>query len=243
MAICAFLYNIKDEYENPTEYYVDDMCNVYLRDGLFSYKPMCITIRKKDKRPVVTLNINGISKTYLTYRLLMRAKFNIDYNTFKSCVIDHIDGDPSHNAYDNLEIVSQSENMKRAGENNLMRYGEDHFNSKYKNSLIESICRDICNNMSRSEIMEKYNVNGQLIDDIRSGRSHKKISSKFLDMGFKYKEYDRSPREDMARNVCELLSNGKTVSEVSNITGYRYDFVYAIYTKRTFKDISDKYTF
>lgn len=238
----AILYNIKDEFENPTDYFVDNSCAVY-QDVGGEMIPIHVSNRKKDGRPVVILNIGGNKKSYLVYRLLMRARSKMDYKTFSQMVVDHKNCDSSYNDYSNLEVVTQVENMRRAGLNDRMPFGENHHNSKYKDSLVRDICSDISQGISRAEIMTKYGVNGQLVDDIRSGRSHKRISSEYLSLGFEYKEYDRESKESMARKVCELLQDGYEVKEIAKITGFRYDFVYAIYIRRSFRYISDNYKF
>ena len=234
--------NIKDSYGNPTPYYVDGACNVYQFDGS-NLNPIHVHTRKKDGRPIVTLNINGEKKTYLVYRLLMQSYYNMSDNEFRKYVVDHVDCDSSHNDFTNFELVTQAENMRRAGMNNLMPRGEEHFNSKYSDQLVYDICQDICNGIPRSEIMKSRSVNGQLIDDIRSGRSHKSISKMYIDKGFQYKICDKSDQIRKATEVCELLQSGYSVPQVSSITGYGRNFVEPIFNKRTFKYVSQNYNF
>lgn len=236
------LYNIKDSSDNKTNYFIDDGCNVFLYDGE-NYNPIHIHNRKKDGRPIVCLNLDGNTKNYLAYRLLMKSRTNMSSKDFSKYVVDHKDSNPRKNTSDNLELVSQAENMRRAAINNRMPKGENHFNSKYSDSIINGICNDICNKLSRQDIMAKYSVNGQLIDDIRSGRSHKSISSKYIDNGFEYKTYDRSEGVEKAKKVCELLQSGYSISQVSSITGFGRNFVEPIFNKRTFKDVSINYNF
>ena len=240
--LSPILYNIKRSNGMASEYYVDIYCNMYIHDG-HNLNPIHVTLRKKDGRPVVTINLNGEQKTYLVYRLLMQSVYNIPEDEFSNYVVDHIDCDTTHNEFSNFELVSQSENMRRAGINNCMPSGEAHFNSKYSDNLIECICQDICNGLTRKQLIEKWSVNGQLIDDIKSGRSHRKISMKYLDKGFNYKTYDRPEKVRKAIEVCELLQANLTISQVSSITGYGRNFVEPIYNKRTFKDVSINYTF
>ena len=173
----------------------------------------------------------------------MRACSGMSDEEFNKYVVDHKDCDTTHNTYDNFELVSQAENMRRAGANNLMPFGEQHFNSRYPDSLIHLICQDICNNISRRDIMNNRSVNGQLIDDIHSGRSHRRISEQYIQYGFSYKEYDNSNRIEMAKEVCELLQLGYSVPEVAHITGYGSNFVEPIKNKRTFKYVSCNYSF
>lgn len=235
-------FNIKDPCGNSTPYYVDGACNMYKLQGE-DLIPIHVHNRKKDGRPTVTINIDGNKKQYLVYRLLMQSCYNIPYDEFQKYVVDHIDCDSTHNYFSNFELVSQAENMRRAGKNNLMPRGENHFNSKYSDNLIHCICQDICDGISRSDIINLRSINGQLIDDIRSGRSHKNISEMYLDKGFQYKVYDKSDQIKRATEVCELLQAGHSVSSVSSITGYGRNFVEPIFNRRTFKYISNNYNF
>ena len=135
------LYNIKDIFGNETRYFIDDSSNVYeFLNGEYRFIPPNIS---KDGRPKVCIDLGENRTDYLAYRLLMRASCNMSDEEFSKYDIDHKDCDPSHNEYSNLEIVTHAENMRRAGINNLMPFGENHHNSKYKDDLIEKICQDI----------------------------------------------------------------------------------------------------
>jgi hypothetical protein len=128
--------------------------------------------------------------------------------------VNHKDGDPSNNNLYNLEWVTRQENMKHAADSDLLPYGENHHNSKYSDDLIHSICKDISAKKSRKSIIKKYGVNGQLIDDIRSGRSHKKISKQYIDKGFVYKSFDKTESIKTAKKICKLIEKGLTNNEI-----------------------------
>lgn len=85
----------------------------------------------------------------------MRAITNMPINEFDKYIVDHIDCDTHHNEINNFELITQEENMKRAGNNNLIPFSENHFNSKYSNNKINSICKDICNGLIRNEIIKR----------------------------------------------------------------------------------------
>ena len=56
--------------------------------------------------------------------------------------------------------------------------------------------------------------------DIKSGRSHTKISSLYVDKGFKYKkinEKEKKKREKKIRKICKLIDKGYTNSEIVQI--------------------------
>ena len=67
--------------------------------------------------------------------------------------------------------------------------------------------------------------------------------AQYLDKGFSYKEYDRSELDYKAEKVCQMLENGYTDREIIDKLNVKNNFVYCIRTKRTYKNISNKYNF
>lgn len=194
----------------------------------------------KDHRPFGYVSMNGgyinCSLTRLARRAFDEETYPLDH--YKELVVDHINPEvPLNNRVTNLEWVSVGENRKRAEQNNLVEYRKD------KND-IEKICEMLCKNISRQEIMKTVGVNGQLIDDIRAGRSHKDISSKYIPYGFEYKIFDRENRDAKVRQICEMLDEGHSASYISkalNIKGKSY--VNDIKMGRSHLNISKNYKF
>lgn len=127
---------------------------------------------------------------------------------------NHKDGDTENNELSNLEWTTRKENMEHAANNNLLPYGESHHNSKYKDELIHCICKELASGKSRGFIKNKYNVNGQLIDDIHSGRSHKKISRLYIKDGFEYRKFDKSESIKIVKKICKLIEKGFSNKEI-----------------------------
>jgi hypothetical protein len=60
------------------------------------------------------LRVNGKRKTFLGHRLVYKA-FNNDFNLEdRTLIINHIDGNKQNNCLENLELTTQSENMKHS---------------------------------------------------------------------------------------------------------------------------------
>ena len=170
---------------------------------------------KQKPRRFITFKWNGKRYTCQLARAIMIAFNKIE--NFENMEVDHIDGNPLNDELYNLEWVTHEENIRRVKEHELMPHGENHHNSKYSDELIHSICKDICNNLSRKEIKNKYNINGQLIDDIRSGRSHVFISREYVKDGFKYKKKSKEEklnRHKKIHKICELIDCGKSNKEI-----------------------------
>lgn len=186
---------------------------------------------------VPKLDGSGNKYNYSLIRLSKRAfedEFH-SYDYYSNLQIDHINPSvPLDNNVSNLEWVDNAENMRRAGETGVMI-------KKYKKDLVHQICQMICDNKPRWYIREKLSVNGQLIDDIRSGRSHKSVSSKYLDKGFEYKKFDREEENNKAREVCKLIVAGYSDGDIARILGVSSAKPWCIRNHKIFKNISSEF--
>lgn len=199
----------------------------------------------KDKRGRLYSNINVEGKKTSTKTQVARVakimfddgKYPIEH--YKDLQIDHINpAVPVKNCLENLEFVTRNENMYRAGETGVMI-------KKYDKSMAHQICQMTCDGKSRAEIMAEMGVNGQFVDDVRAGRSHKSVSCQYLDKGFEYKTYDRHWRDEQIHEVCKLIESDPNmpVKDICNKLDLDHRFVSAIRNKRAYNRISDQYNF
>lgn len=93
--------------------------------------------------------------------------------------INHIDGNKLNNRVDNLEPVSQKENLKHAIDNGLygrVYEGETNTSSKLKEFEVREILLNI-DSLSERKLAMKYNVSKSLIHNILHRRNWKHIST------------------------------------------------------------------
>lgn len=81
-----------------------------------------------------------------------------------------MDGNKLNNHADNLEWVTQSENIKRAHVNHLVPKGELHPSAKLKNSDIPVIVSMRDGGAKLKEIAERFGVSVPLIHKITTGK-------------------------------------------------------------------------
>lgn len=201
---------------------------------------------KKDNR----LDINGyniefekLSKIIPVPRLMLICFDEEEHDKltyYRNLEANHINpSKPLTNTLENLEFVTHEENMRKAGETGAMI-------KKYSKALVHNICQDIADKVPRQEIMKKYNINYQLIDDIHAGRSHKSVSEQYVDKGFIYNPGNKIESQMKARKVCELLEKGykncDILEELKDLD-INYCFISDIKFHRSHNDISKDYNY
>lgn len=230
--------------------YVSDDCKLYDIDEYNShmYSDECPEAKYTiyiDKRGRRYSCINCEKKNYIT-QVARAMKISFDegkylMSYYNDLEIDHIDPRvPLNNCLENVEFVTHDENMRRAGETGVMI-------KKYQKDLIHQICQMTCDGVPRAEIMEKLHVNGQLVDDVRAGRSHKSVSSQYLDKGFEYKTFDRNYRDDLLHRICKAIEEDPDmrVCDINRKLGGNVDhrLISAIRNKQCYTRISKDYNF
>ena len=229
------------DYElNETGTYVDNKGNFYREDRNGNVYDPSFWMPDNSGHMRQYVNCNLDKKGYRAYSAprLQAIAFGIvqfTYNFYSNLEVDHLDGDCTNNDICNLDFCTHKENMRRYAIN------KRGCNS-YSDELIYNICQDICNNLSRKDIIKKYNINGQLIDDIKAGRSHKDISSKFLNCGFKYTNYNRDEYNNLVTEICKLLEKGEKGTDIQRKLGLPNPcFIYDIKHKRKGVNISKNF--
>lgn len=119
--------------ENPT----------YLKAGIGNNGYEIVVLRKGDK-----------SYTKRVHKLVAKEFLGLDSDV----LINHKDGDKSHNYSTNLEESTHSKNLKHAYESNLRKSGEDIYCAKLSDLDVISIRFKLANGVSRKELSEAYGV-------------------------------------------------------------------------------------
>ena len=236
-----------DENGNQIEnLYITDNCELYNQEDVH-FDSYMKNIPKSNKYYYT----DSRGRKYLKYfnskcnQLARLCKISFDeplksVDFYKNHELDHIDPSvPVDNSIYNTEWVTHDENMYRAGKTGVMI-------KKYNKELIGRICEDIIKGERQIDIAKKYNVNENLIFDIKSGKSHRSVSEQYLDKGFKY--YDKpkltkQDKEQRAHEICKLLEKypDKTDQEIANMAKTKRQNVNNIRIKYTYTNISDQY--
>ena len=164
--------NIDDLLDNGEEYKpVSGLNNVYATNfGRIIYSRGVSTITyyitpgklvkgKTNKYYRIILNKREYAVNRLVYNAWKDPRFNVQGNKgSKRVVCDHIDNDSTNNRPDNLQVISQSENIKKAAN---IHNGTGYI--KYKPCIAYNI---------KTKIYRNYNCTGDLVSDIWPNTKH-----------------------------------------------------------------------
>lgn len=129
----------------------------------------------------VTLSKDGETKRVFVHRLVAEHFLDKPCNVEGRLEVNHIDGDKSNNAADNLEWVSGSDNMVHALEKGLRLRGESHINAKLTDDQVRDVCCYISWGFPKSETLELVpECSRYQYDDIRRRKTWKHISKDYI---------------------------------------------------------------
>ena len=117
----------------------------------------------KHKDGYIFVTLHG--KQIPLHRIVAKLFHGQDYK--EDLVVNHIDGNKLNNFADNLEWVTQSDNIKHSYDNNLQPKAVSTYKGKFtqeERAYIRMLWED--GMMSKREIAKKYNVSHTCINDI-----------------------------------------------------------------------------
>ena len=118
----------------------------------------------------VMLRKNNIPYTKRIHSLVVEAFLGI--KTTKKLVTNHINGIKTDNRLENLEIISQRDNIKHAINIGLTRIPikDERYNSKIKEKDFPKLLELFKTNMTSKDIAKLFGVNPTTISRIRTGK-------------------------------------------------------------------------
>ena len=115
----------------------------------------------KNTAPYIQVSVTGCT---LLHRLIA--------DTFIAPVqgktVNHKDGNPSNNALDNLEVVSQKENHQHAAATGLMPNGEAHRRAKFTDQELLHALREIQTGASVKSTAKKYGITQSYLNKVKN---------------------------------------------------------------------------
>ena len=151
--------NIKGQVRSLDRVAISTLGKEYIRKGKILKE--CVNGKG---RPVYRLYKSGVGKTHTTHRLVAKAFLPNFHNKPQ---INHIDGNPLNNNIENLEWVTNQENVIHAFENNLnSNAGEKNPRAKITRHDAEKIRLLYKMNTSKKALAKKYNLSVSGIENI-----------------------------------------------------------------------------
>lgn len=196
----------------------------------------------KDGYHKVTIYLNGKGYHKFVHRLVAEAYIP---NPDNKSQVNHINGNKNDNYDYNLEWNTCKENIIHAHLTGLttVKRGDKHPEAVYTNDQIEHVCKLFEENqLSMKEISKITGVTYTVIKQIRN-----KIIWKSVSKNFNIDNYSVSKRQKYTnkeiRGVCEMLEQGLSKNEISDITNVPYSIINSIYNRKTHKKISSNFNF
>lgn len=123
---------------------------------------------------IVNLCMNRICKNFKIHILVANHFIGIRSS---GLVVNHKDGNKTNNDISNLEIITQSDNIKHAFANGLKenKKGEFYYKSKLKNSQVREIREKHLSGLKCSELARIYGVSDALISSILLNKTYKNV--------------------------------------------------------------------
>lgn len=146
-------------YEN---YYVSNLGNIKRNNKLLKQWNLTKKLYKNYSYKCVSLSKNGIVKKFLVHRLVASSFVN---NPLLKSFVNHINCNSIDNRAENLEWVTNKENLIHASKNGLMERGSKRHNAKLKEEDILKI-RSLSGIKSHIEISKMFNISQPIVTRI-----------------------------------------------------------------------------
>lgn len=157
--------------DKETDYTVTDSGIIYSNKFNRRIKLKYNTIRGGYK--MAYFYVNGKKYSILVARVVATAFLS---NPDNKPQVNHEDGNKENNCVSNLKWVTQSENIKHAYDNKLMKKTyKDCYNAKLDACDVRNVRIALANGDKQRDIAKQFNVNEQIISSIKHGRSYRGI--------------------------------------------------------------------
>lgn len=179
--------------------------------------------------------VDGTKKTVLVHRLVAKAFLS---NPDNKAEVNHKNGIKTDNRVENLEWVTKDENAKHASDMGLYKTQSDHGGSPYTEQQIRKACALLENkDLSYVDISKVSGVSEQTLNRICYGMAWQSVAEEY-DLPRKNRQW---LSEEEVKSICDLLSCGYKVREVSEKLNYSFYTVRSIRYGYSYKKFSKKY--
>lgn len=143
-------------YKIDDNYFANESGTIYSNIS-GSLKPLVSNV---NSRGYCCVSLHG--KSHLVHRLIAQAFLG----NVSGKVINHIDGNKLNNAINNLEIVTQKENIQHSHNTGLTPVGENHSRSKISDDVLIEMILDIQSGLSTRKASCKYDLTQSYISKV-----------------------------------------------------------------------------
>ena len=180
---------------------------------------------------------NGSAQRHYVHRLVAEAFVP---NPENKPFVNHIDGNKSNNSSNNLEWVTNQENIIHAKESNLLCVGEDK-SDLYTDNQIHKVCKLLEQGMRVKDVAKATDVSSKTVSMIKTGKQWTHISK-----DYKISRLRGVLSEETIRWVCYRLQEGLKQTEIVKLASnslVTYSRVDSIKSRKAYTYISQDFNF
>lgn len=156
----------------------------------------------------VTMSQDGYRKNFSVHRLIAMAYFGTDD---ADLVVNHKDGNKQNNRLDNLEFVTQKENVHHAIMIGL-RVGTRNPDRELSDEVVHIVCKLLQDSWRNTDIADALSIKREVVANIRYGSIYQEISCEY-DFNNVLPSRRKLSTEKLV-GICEMLQDKKSYSEI-----------------------------
>lgn len=157
-------------------YQVSNLGRIYSIKNNKILKPTNNSLRTN--RLYIKLYKDKVQYTFIIARLVAKAFIP---NPNNLATVNHIDGNATNNKVENLEWLSNADNMRHAYKTGLQKSGHHRSTARYTEEDVIKMYELHDSGVSSNKIAEMYNGSGRSIRRILSGERYKELYGKYRD--------------------------------------------------------------
>lgn len=185
----------------------------------------------------ITLSQDGVRKNFSVHRLVAMAYLEASE---EANVVNHKDGNKQNNRLDNLEWVTQQENVHHAIMVGL-RKGTRNPDRSLDDETAHIICKLIQDSWRNKDIADTVGIDQQIIATIRLGQTYQEISCEYDFTEILSSRRKLSTEKLIA--ICEMLQDNKSYNDICRVHKVSSATVSKIKNRKTGIYISKNYKF
>lgn len=193
---------------------IEERYIIYENGEIFDTKRKKYCRKRINKKGYHRVYLNNIGKNVYVHRLVLCKYCPVENEIYLQ--VNHKNGNKIDNRLENLEWVTQSENIKHAFNNNLVsRIGTKNSQNKLTVEDVQEIIQKLLQEVPLHIIAKDYNVSKSLIGRIRSKRAWVELTKDIVFPKSKFSNHCKTLYIEMENELINDLQNNIDIDVLS----------------------------